>query len=351
MSRSPNYTEQPWTKTYSEIIDVRSESEFAEDHIPGAINLPVLNDLERAKVGTLYKQVCPFEARKVGAALVARNIARHLDSHLTAKDKDFHPLIYCWRGGQRSNSMASVLSQIGWRVTVLQGGYKTYRTYVRDQLEHLPGQFTYQVLCGLTGSGKTHILRQLAKRGVQVLDLEGLANHRGSLLGQEWEGKLSPQPSQKSFESQLLQTLQRLDTRKTVWVEAESNKIGQLYLPPSLWQAMKQAACVELQLPQSARIEWLLQEYPHFITHPHLLKQKLERLKSRYGRKKISEWYALIDADQRHTLVGDLLTFHYDPAYMRSLGQCYVNVERQLQVADFSDTSMNALLDALEMST
>ena len=127
MPRSPDYTQQPWTKTYSEIIDVRSESEFAEDHMPGAINLPVLNDAERGKVGTIYKQVCPFDARKVGAAIVARNIAQHIDSHFVAKDKSYHPLVYCWRGGQRSNSMAQVLSQIGWQVTVLDGGYKTYR--------------------------------------------------------------------------------------------------------------------------------------------------------------------------------------------------------------------------------
>jgi tRNA 2-selenouridine synthase len=218
---------------------------------------------------------------------------------------------------------------------------------VRDQLEQLPQQLTYQVLYGLTGSGKTHILHQLANRGVQVLDLESLANHRGSLLGQEWEGKLSPQPSQKSFESRLLQKLQSFDVRQPVWVEAESNKIGQVYLPPSLWQQIKQANCVEVQLPQAARIEWLLQEYPHLITYPDLLKQKLKWLKSRYGRDKINEWYNLIDTGQWHTLVGDLLTYHYDPAYERSLGQCYVHVERQLQIPDLSHTSINGLLDTL----
>lgn len=347
MPRSPNYTQQPWTETYSEIIDVRSESEFAEDHMPGAINLPVLNDAERAKVGTLYKQVCPFEARKVGASLVAQNIAQNLDRHFVAKDKNYHPLVYCWRGGQRSNSMALVLSQIGWSVTVLEGGYKTYRTYVRDQLEQLPEQFTYQVLCGLTGSGKTHILRKLAAQGVQVLDLEGLAKHRGSLLGQEWEGKPSPQPSQKQFESLLLQQLQCFDTGEPVWVEAESNKIGQIYLPSSLWQQMKQASCVEVQLPQATRIEWLLQEYPHLVTHPDLLKRKLERLKSRYGWEKINEWYRLINAGQWHTLVGDLLTYHYDPTYTQSMGQCYYRVEQKLQIADLSDVNVDALLDTL----
>jgi len=347
MPRSPKYTQQPWGETYSQIIDVRSESEFAEDRVPGAINLPVLNDAEREKVGTLYKQVCPFEARKVGASLVAQNIAKHLDTHFANKDKNYHPLVYCWRGGQRSNSMALVLNQIGWQVTVLEGGYKTYRAYVRDHLQHLPQQLTYRVLCGLTGSGKTHILRRLAQRGVQVLDLEGLANHRGSLLGQEWEGKLSPQPSQKHFESLLVQELQRLDASQSVWVEAESNKIGQVYLPLSLWQQMKQASCVEVQLPQAGRIEWLLQQYPHLIAHPELLKRKLDRLKSRYGREKLNEWYSLIDAGQWHALVGDLLAYHYDPTYSRSMGQSYKRVEQRLQITNLSNTSVDALLDTL----
>ncbi|MFB8787688.1 MAG: tRNA 2-selenouridine(34) synthase MnmH [Potamolinea sp.] len=347
MLRSPNFTQQPWKEFYSEIIDVRSESEFAEDHLPGAINLPVLDDVERAKVGTIYKQVSPFEARKVGAAIVARNIAVHLDSHFAAKSKNYHPLVYCWRGGQRSNSIALVLNQIGWQATVLEGGYKTYRTYVREQLEQLPEKFTYQVLSGLTGSGKTHILRQLAKRGIQVLDLEGLANHRGSLLGQEWEGKLSPQPSQKGFESLLMQAFQGFDVNKQVWVEAESNKIGQVYLPPSLWQKMKQASCVEVELPIAVRIEWLLQEYPHLVTHTNILKHKLEHLKSRYGREKIEEWYCLIDAGKWEALVGDLLTYHYDPAYNRSIGHCYNHAERKVQIADLSAASVDVLLDAL----
>ncbi|NEP60815.1 MAG: tRNA 2-selenouridine(34) synthase MnmH [Symploca sp. SIO2G7] len=353
--RSLNYTQQPWTITYSEIIDVRSPSEYAEDHLPGAINLPVLDDTERAKVGTIYKKVSPFEARKLGASLVAQNLAQYLSTHFAAKAKDYHPLVYCWRGGQRSNSMALVLNQIGWQVTVLEGGYKTYRAYVRQQLEQLPAQFTCKILSGLTGSGKTHILRQLAKRGVQVLDLESLANHRGSLLGQEWEmgkgGKnsatIAPQPSQKRFESLLLKTLQSFDHNKLVWVEAESNKIGQLYLPPSLWEKMKQAGCVEVQLSQAARVEWLLQEYPHLVTHPELLKGKLEYLKSRYGKKKINEWYRLIDMKQGHALVGDLLENHYDPAYQRSMGKLYNCIECQLPIADLSESSVEALVDEL----
>ncbi|MBE9126911.1 MULTISPECIES: tRNA 2-selenouridine(34) synthase MnmH [unclassified Coleofasciculus] len=347
MARSLEYSQQPWTETYSEIVDVRSPSEFAEDCMPGAVNLPVLDDEQRAKVGIIYKQVCPFQARKLGAALVAQNIANHLNHHFALKDKDYHPLVYCWRGGQRSSSMALVLSQIGWRVTVLEGGYKTYRAYVRDQLEYLPEQFTYRVLCGLTGSGKTHILHKFAQRGVQVLDLEGLANHRGSLLGQAWEGQLTPQPSQKQFESLLLKQLQSFDASKPVWVEAESNKIGKVYLPPSLWQRMKQTSCIEVQLSQVARIEWLLQDYSHFVTHPELLKRQLERLNSRYGKQKIAEWHGYIDAGQWHGLVGDLLTHHYDPAYRRSIEQCFNSLERKLEIADLSDASVDALLDVL----
>ncbi|MBW4647645.1 MAG: tRNA 2-selenouridine(34) synthase MnmH [Kastovskya adunca ATA6-11-RM4] len=345
--RSPVYTSTPWTETYSEIIDVRSQSEFAEDRVPGALNFPVLNDDERANVGTLYKQISAFDARKVGASLVAKNISQHLAHHFTDKDKDYHPLVYCWRGGQRSNSLALVLSQIGWQVTVLEGGYKTYRAHVREQLEHLPKQFTYQVLCGLTGSGKTHILRRLAQRDVQVLDLEGLANHRGSLLGQEWEGKLSPQPSQKRFESLILHELQRFNSQKPVWVEAESSKIGQVYLPSSLWQQMKQARCVEVQLPTSARIDWLLQEYPHLVTHPDILKNKLMRLKSRYGLEKLTQWFQLIDSDQWETLVGDLLEAHYDPTYSRSMSHSYDRVEQRLPLSDLSDAKVEAFLDEL----
>lgn len=343
----PTYTQQPWAETYSEIIDVRSNSEFAEDCIPGAINLPVLDDIERAEVGTIYKQINPFTARKKGAALVAKNISQHLTTHFATKDKDYHPLVYCWRGGQRSNSMATVLSQIGWRVTVLEGGYKTYRAYVRQQLENLPAKFTYKVLCGLTGSGKTHILRQLQQRGAQVLDLEALANHRGSLLGEEWQDKPTPQPSQKYFESLLLQQLQNFDVNEIVWLESESNKIGRVYLPLSLWHNMKQATCIEIQLPIAARVDFLLQEYPYLVNNPNFLKSKIEQLKSRIGKHKLSQWYQLIDGNHWEEFVKNLLLYHYDPSYFQSMQQNFTNVEMVLSLADLSDNSINQASDTL----
>ncbi|MBD2164335.1 tRNA 2-selenouridine(34) synthase MnmH [Calothrix membranacea FACHB-236] len=347
MSSSVIYTRLPWAETYSEIIDVRSPSEFLEDHIPGAINLPVLNDAERAEVGTIYKQVCSFTARKIGAALVSRNIYHHLSQHFAAKDPDYHPLVYCGRGGQRSSSMASVLTQIGWKVTLLDGGYKTYRNYIRQQIEHLPEKFTYQMLCGLTGTGKTHILEKISQRGAQVLDLESLANHRGSLLGGQWPGKPIFQPSQKYFETLLVHHLQQFNPHQPVWIESESIKIGQIYLPQSLWQKMRQASCVEIQLPIAARVKFLLQEYPHLITHPDVLKRKLEKLKNRCGWEKLSQWYQLIDAGNWESLVQDILHSYYDPIYNHSTKSYFSKAHRFLSISDLSDCSIENVLDSL----
>lgn len=346
MPASLRYTKEPHKETYSEIIDVRSNSEFAEDSIPGAINLPVLNDAECAEVGTIYKQFSPFQARKIGAAIVSKNISRHLNEHFANKDKSYQPLIYCWRGGQRSASLATVLSQIGWRVTLLEGGYKTYRSYVRQQLDSLPQKLNYRVICGLTGSGKTHILAKMRQRGFQVLDLEALANHRGSLLGEEWRDKPSPQPAQKYFESQLLQLLQSFNPDETVWVESESNKIGKVYLPKSLWQKMKQSSCVEIKLPLDARVEFLLQEYPHLINNPEILKQKLEELKSSCGWQKISQWHRMINNQDWKTFVKDILEFHYDPTYRKSMQLNFNNIERVVSLTDLSDSSINYFLDS-----
>ncbi len=352
MARPITYTNYPISEVYSEIIDVRSEGEFAEDGIPGAINLPVLSNEQRAKVGTIYKQISPFEARKIGAALTAENIAKHLQQHFATKDKDYCALVYCWRGGQRSRSLALVLSEIGWEITLLKGGYKTYRSYVREQLEELPHKFTYKILCGLTGTGKTQILHHMRQQGLQVLDLEALANHRGSLLGQQWDFETqilpSKQPTQKAFESLLLQQLQTFQTNQVVWLESESNKIGEVYIPAILWQMMQQAKCVEVQLSQEARIELLLQEYPHLQEYPEVLKSKLQMLAYRHGRQKIEQWFKLIEQGKWSGLVGDLLSFHYDPAYSRSLKKSYYSrLENSISLLDLSAKSIDKAITKL----
>lgn len=332
------------TPKFDVVIDVRSPGEFLADHIPGAVNLPVLDDAERARVGTMYKQVSPFEARKVGGALVSRNIARHLEEHFVDKAKDYRPLLYCWRGGQRSGSFALVLGQVGFRVAVLGGGYRTYRGEVMDGLRGRPARFTYRILAGATGSGKTAVLRAVAAAGGQVLDLEGLANHRGSLLGAEPAG---PQPSQKWFESRLHDQLSRLDPSRPVWVEAESNKVGDLQLPQELWRAMKAAGGVEVRLPAAERVRHLLGEYAHFVRDPEPLKALLWKLDRKLGSAVIAGWCADIDAGRWERFVANVLGQHYDPAYGHSFRHNFPHVTGAADLTDAGQHAVRALAERL----
>ncbi|HEY8887876.1 MAG TPA: tRNA 2-selenouridine(34) synthase MnmH [Gallionella sp.] len=314
---------------FDEIIDVRTPAEFAEDHIPGAINCPVLSDDERITVGTLYKQVSPFEARKVGAALIAKNIAHHLQTRFHAHPKSWRPLVYCWRGGQRSGAMSIILAQVGWAAHKLEGGYKTYRRDVLDKLEALPQHFTFRVVCGPTGSGKSHLLNALAKSGHQVLDLEMLAQHRGSVLGRLPE---QAQPSQKWFDSALLQTLQKLDPSRPVFVEAESSKIGLITLPPALIVAMHASACLLVETPLATRVAGLLEDYRHYIENPEIFIEHLKPLHRFHGAKQLEHWSSLIHAGDFATMVGELLTLHYDPSYFRATTKHYANLDKAQRV-------------------
>jgi tRNA 2-selenouridine synthase len=322
---------------FSDLIDVRSPGEYATDHIPGAINLPVLDDAERARVGMIYKQNSPFEARKIGAALVSRNIARHIESHLIHLDKEYRPLIYCWRGGQRSGSFATVLSQIGFRVSVLHGGYKTYRGEVLDGLRELPARYDFQVLAGATGSGKTRLLQLLASAGAQVLDLEALARHRGSLLGSE---PRAAQPSQRWFESQLYDQLTQLDPSRPVWIEAESNKIGNLHLTTELWHAMKTARGVELRVPQEDRIHHLIQEYEHFLREPEQLKELVGKLQLKLSPAIVADWCQDIDAAHWGRFVEKILAQHYDPSYRHSFRSYFPNVTEHLDTTGLNESEV-----------
>ncbi len=300
---------------FDESIDVRSPSEFALDHLAKAVNLPVLDDVERAQVGTLYKQTSSFDAKKVGAALVARNIARHLDNALRDRPKNWQPLVYCWRGGNRSASLAHVLRQIGWNAYTLDGGYKAYRRHVIAELERLPASLHLRVVCGPTGSGKSRLLERIAERGGQVLDLEQLAAHRGSVLGNLPD---VAQPSQKHFESKIWDTLRRFTPQQPVFIEAESVKIGRLRVPEALIARMWQSPCLSIQMPVAARVKFLTQEYDHFLHDLPDLEMKLRCLYSLHGRDKIEEWLSLASNQRWPELVERLLVEHYDPAYRRS---------------------------------
>lgn len=294
------------------VIDTRSPSEFAEDHIPGALNLPVLSDEERAEVGTLYAR-SRFEARRLGAALVARNIAAHLEGALAGRPADFKPLVHCWRGGQRSHAMATVLSQVGWRTALLVGGYRTYRHRVQAAL-YDPGRSLGVVLIdGDTGTGKTDLLSRLAARGLQVIDLEGLANHRGSLFGNR-----GPQPSQKLFESRLLAQIEALDPARPVIVEAESSKVGQRMVPPILWRAMQAAPRIELVATPQDRARYLVSAYRDIVADRASLDAVLDRLPTHASPERRKDWDAMADAGDFESLASALMAFHYDPAYARS---------------------------------
>ncbi len=327
---------------FDEIIDTRSESEFAADHIPGAVNYPVLNDAERARVGTLYKQVSAFAAKKLGAALVSRNIAQHLDTAFAQRPRAWRPLVYCWRGGSRSSALAHVLQQVGWRAGRLDGGYKTYRRAVIDDLEVMPARYRWCVVCGLTGSGKSRLLRALALRGAQVLDLEALAAHRGSVLG-NLPG--APQPAQKMFESLVWSALRGFDPALPVFVEAESKKIGNLRVPQALIAAMWESACVKLEAATGLRVEMLIEEYRHFVADAAALGTQLDCLAAHYGQQQISAWKDFAQRGEWETLVRELLEMHYDPAYTRSTLKHYPQLEKSapLIVAANSDAAFDSM--------
>ncbi len=310
---------------FDTIIDARSPAEFAEDHIPGAINLPVLDNDERALIGTIYTQESPFAAKKIGAARVARNVARHLETHFLSQEKGYRPLVYCWRGGNRSGAMVTILRAVGWQALQLEGGYKAFRKQVMSDLTTLPDAFRFVVVCGPTGSGKSLFLRTLDEVGAQVLDLEALAAHKGSLLGALPD---TPQPNQKLFESRIWHALRGFDSTRPVFVESESKKIGSLHIPVRLIERMRASECLRLEADPAVRIALLKNEYTHFLADPARLNRQLDLLVDLRGRDRIEHWKALALTGDWDALVEQLLSEHYDPAYHRSLGSNYPQVEQ-----------------------
>jgi tRNA 2-selenouridine synthase len=324
---------------FDEIIDVRSPAEYAEDHIPGAISAPVLDDEQRAEVGTLYTQESPFVAKKRGAVLIARNIAQHIDNLFCDKPKKWKVLVYCWRGGQRSGAMAHILAQVGWSVGRLDGGYKSYRQQVLADLERIPDTLNFRVVCGPTGSGKSRLLRALHEQGAQVLDLEALAQHRGSLLG-NLPNEL--QPAQKMFDSRLWDALRHFDARRPVFVEAESKKIGLLNTPEPLLLKMRASDCLLIDAPVAARIQLLMEDYKHFLSDPALLIERLSPLLPLHGRQVLDHWQQLAEQGEWTTLVEKLLLQHYDPSYRRSTGNNFPQLSnaRVLQLPNLDDATL-----------
>jgi tRNA 2-selenouridine synthase len=312
---------------FDTIVDARSPTEYAEDRVPGAVNWPSLDDEERANVGFEYARVSPFAAKKHGAAIVARNVAAHIERHVVDKPPGWTPLVYCWRGGKRSGALATVLDQIGFRVHVLEGGYQAFRRAVVVELEMLPARFAWRVVCGPTGSGKSRLLAAIARAGGQVLDLETIANHRGSVLGLV---PGSAQPTQKAFETALWHALRALDPARPVFVESESKKIGELHVRDALVQRMRASPCVWLELPIEARVALLIDEYDFFVADVDAFCARLDALRALRGNAAVDAWQEAARAGRTAEVVRNLLDAHYDPIYLASLWRNFAAVDAPL---------------------
>ncbi|WP_420586604.1 tRNA 2-selenouridine(34) synthase MnmH [Ruegeria sp.] len=340
------FTDLPslYAHDFDTVIDVRSPAEYAEDHLPGAINLPVLNNDERAEVGTIYVQQSPFLARKLGAALVFRNAANHIEHRLSHHEGGWKPLVYCWRGGQRSGSFTWMLQQIGWRAEVVEGGYRTYRRLVNRFLYDDPLPHRLLALDGYTGTAKTELLAHLKGRGVQVLDFEGLANHRGSLLGEMPDG----QPSQKAFESALAAELCKLDPARPVVVEAESSKIGSLILPPTLWSALCAAPRIQISASIEARTAYLVTAYDDILSDADRLRDRLSPLRAHRGHEVVDGWLALVDAGDKPALTRALMEQHYDPSYAKSRRARAADVIARIEAPTLDDAGLSKAAAQIE---
>jgi tRNA 2-selenouridine synthase len=331
---------------FNSVLDARSPSEFLDDHLPDATSAPVLDDAQRALVGTVNAERGAFDAKRLGAALVSRNIADLIDRQFADKPRGWQPLVYCWRGGNRSGSLATVLARVGWRTTVLEGGYKAFRRHVVDELAALPPGLRFVVVGGRTGSAKSRILERLGQRGEQVIDLESLARHRGSVLG-GLPG--DPQPSQRRFETMLWERLRAADPARPVFVESESRKVGRVQVPEALILAIRASRVAVVEADASVRSRFLLDEYDHFRADVPGLFTLLDHLAPLHGHERIGEWKALVASDRWLELVERLLVEHYDPSYDRSMRRNFGRLDEApvVPLAATDDAALERAADAL----
>ena len=327
-------------KIFDTIIDVRSPLEYEEDNIIGSINCPVLNDQERIIVGTIYKKESTFKAKIIGSSLTARNIAKHIEEKFINQQGSWQPLVYCWRGGQRSKAFSIILSEVGWRTCQLEGGYKKYRNEVINFLNRIGSKLKIILISGKTGSAKTKILQNIKLQGGQILDLENLANHKGSLLGKIPDLK---QPSQKLFESKLYHQIKQLDLRRNVYIEAESSKIGNIHIPKTLWAKMIVSPRIEIKADIELRSSFLLNDYKYMCENPELIKPIIYGLKNRLSKKLINDWLELITKKLWLDLTKSFLENHYDPSYSSNTIKNDRKVIKKIQAKSFSKQEISKI--------
>lgn len=311
------------------LLDVRSPGEFRSGHIPGATSFPLFSDEERAAVGTCYRQQGPHEALVLGLKYVGPKMAGFLT---TADQLNPHRQtirMHCFRGGQRSQSMAWLLRKAGHPVVVLDGGYKAYRRHLLASFEE-PQEIV--VLSGCTGSGKTAILHRLAEMGEQVVDLEGLASHRGSAFG----GYHQPADlTSEMFENRLFEAWRDLDRSRAVWLEDESRSLGKVFIPHPFWLQMRAAPVVFLDVPQQARVRYLVGEYGNYDRE--LLSGSVDRIAKRLGPQSHAACKEALDEGNYEEVVRITLEY-YDKAYRYSLNKRQPELLYRLSVEDISPT-------------
>ncbi|MGL5682872.1 MAG: tRNA 2-selenouridine(34) synthase MnmH [Marinifilaceae bacterium] len=294
------------------LIDVRTPAEFATGHVPGAVNVPLFTDEERVVVGTLYKQVGKDEAVEKGLEFVGPKMAGFVREAKRIADKAKRINVHCWRGGMRSGSMAWLLSTAGLEVGVMKGGYKAYRQYIREDFGR--GQ-RINLLGGMTGSGKTEILHKLADMGEQVLDLEGIAHHRGSAFGALGQGE---QPTNEMFENLVWESWKSFDAERVVWVEDESKSIGSVWINDVLFSAMRSGCLIYLNVPFEERAERLMVDYGTF--DGEVLKAMIAKITKRMGGNNVKDACMAIDRGEVIEAVRIVLRY-YDKAYIYGLSQ------------------------------
>jgi len=316
------------------VVDVRSEGEFQEGNILGAINIPLLNNTERIAVGTDYKQKGQHEAIKTGFRLVGPRLLDIInEAEKVTSNKEM--LVHCWRGGMRSNNFCQFVGMAGIKTHALKGGYKAYR---HQALESFRRPMNLILLTGCTGSGKSEVLRALKSQGEQVLDLENLANHKGSAFG----GLLMPpQPTTEQFQNELFEEILLLDPSRRIWVEDESIAIGKIFLPPDFWQTMSQAPLVQMNVTKEVRIQRLVSEYgpadrDEFLTIMSKIVKKLGGQHFNSAKEK------LLQGDMVSVI--DILLTYYDKAYLQSINK---RRDKVIKVVDWDAGSVERIVNAL----